>query len=90
VVTGGLWFRRGYESAHKDRLIAGLQSLQTTPAGQQALTIFQADRITKQPSTCLDSAQALLAAHRRLFGPTNSTAADTGKTAPNMTKEQTK
>jgi hypothetical protein len=39
-----------------------------TPVGRQILMLTQAERIEHHPVSCLDSALALLATHRRLCG----------------------
>ena len=65
-------FRADYASAFKEQLFAGIRDLHKTPAGQQVLTIFQAERIEEQPPSRLDSTLELLATHRRLCAETNN------------------
>ena len=51
--------------------MAAATTMHMTPNGQQMQTVFKVDRVEEHPSTCLDSARELLAAHRRLCGGTN-------------------
>ena len=65
-------FRADYQPVFKETLIAGVNDLKRTPAGQQVLTIFHSENIEEQPASCLDSALELIAAHTRLCGGTNT------------------
>ncbi len=66
VVPAIFAFRADYEPEYKDKLVKGLQELQTSPAGQQVLTIFQSDNIEIQPLSSLDTALELIATHKQL------------------------
>ena len=54
-------FRRDFAPPFFDRLISEMTKIQTTPAGQQVLTIFQCDRLEVFPLSALQGTLDLLA-----------------------------
>jgi len=72
MVPTSLWFRKGYTSPIRNRMLSEILSWHLTPTGKQSLTIFQTDNLEKQPITCLDSALALISEHQRLVGDTGA------------------
>lgn len=71
VVPTIFCFRKGYTSPLRNRVVGEIQRWGLSPAGKQSLMIFQVDSLEKQSISCLDSALALIAEHRRLLGETN-------------------
>ncbi len=67
IVPAMLAFRADYNPTFKDKLISGLNSLKTTPAGRQVLTLFQSEDIVEYPVSCLDTALELIATHKRIL-----------------------
>jgi ABC-type phosphate/phosphonate transport system substrate-binding protein len=65
LVPGGLFFRDEFSRSVRDKVFAELDKLHTTPAGQQALTVFQSGRLEVQPISILNSSFELLARHSR-------------------------
>ena len=59
-------FRADYNPIFRENLIAGVNDLKKTPAGQQVLTIFHSEDIKVHPASCLDTALELIATHERL------------------------
>jgi phosphonate transport system substrate-binding protein len=59
-------FRTDFRPSYRERLFQEMHRLSESPAGQQILTLLQAQRIDEQPFSCLDSSVALLAKYRRL------------------------
>lgn len=66
MVPAVLVFRADYQPSFREKLIAGLNGLNKTPAGRQVLTIFHGENIGEQPVRCLDSAVELIATHEQL------------------------
>lgn len=66
VVPAVFAFRADYNPSFKEKLIAGINTLKTTPAGRQVLTIFHSENIEVHPENCLDSALELIAAHAQI------------------------
>jgi ABC-type phosphate/phosphonate transport system substrate-binding protein len=54
-------FRADYNPSFKEKLIAGINALKTTPAGRQVLTIFHSEDIEVQAESHLDTALKLIA-----------------------------
>lgn len=59
-------FRRDYASPYRAQLLAAVGSVHETPAGQQTLMLFQAERLIACSEEQLGSARRLLEAHRAL------------------------
>jgi len=59
-------FRTDFHPSYRERLFQEMHLLSESPAGQQILTLLQAQRIDEQPFSCLESSLALLARHRQL------------------------
>ena len=55
-------FRPGYVSSEMDKFEAAMLTLHESPAGQQVLTMFQGDKLVKQPVSCLESSRQILEA----------------------------
>jgi len=92
MVTALFCFRAEYQSEFKEKIFAGLENLNKTPAGQQTLTIFQSDRTAAEPASCMDSALAILAARAQLIervGVTNAAAASPPAGAPQTARVAT-
>jgi phosphonate transport system substrate-binding protein len=60
-------FRASYSDPAKDRIIAEIENVHSTLAGQQVFTLFQCDGLVVRPVSALDSAMDLLATHARLL-----------------------
>lgn len=60
VIPSVFFFRPGYASYAKDELEASMLTLHESPAGQQVLTLFQADGMVKLPIACLEITRQLL------------------------------
>lgn len=61
-------FRKSYVDPAKDKMLAEMSRVHSSPGGQQVLTIFQSEALKVAPVSSLDSALALLNEHRRLVG----------------------
>lgn len=68
LVPAVFCFRGSYASPVKDRVVAALRELHSSPAGQQVLTIFRSERLEEHPASLLQSALDLVAEHRRVCG----------------------
>jgi phosphonate transport system substrate-binding protein len=66
VVPTVFVFRCDRVSPHRARMVNEMGRFPDSPAGQQILTLIQADRIIEQPLSCMTGAFDLLAAHQRL------------------------
>ncbi|HTZ21413.1 MAG TPA: PhnD/SsuA/transferrin family substrate-binding protein [Opitutaceae bacterium] len=66
LVSSVFVFRTDFHPSYRERLFQEMHRLSESPAGQQILTLLQAQRIDEQPFSGLDSSLALLARHRRL------------------------
>lgn len=66
VIPALFYFCPGHTSRTRECLEPAMLALHESPAGQQVLTVFQAERMLKQPASVLASTQALLEEHRRL------------------------
>lgn len=86
LVPGGFCFRRDYNSPFKDSVLAEFGKVHTTPAGQQTLTIFQADRLEVHPISILDRSLEVLALHGRLSTATNGAGSVDAGLAPGKDK----
>jgi phosphonate transport system substrate-binding protein len=60
--------RGDYDPPFKDKLLNALQNLHETPAGQQVLTVFLADRLEQRPASALQSAMDIIQRHRTQAG----------------------
>jgi ABC-type phosphate/phosphonate transport system substrate-binding protein len=60
--------RGDYDPPFKDQLLNALQNLHETPAGQQVLTVFLADRLEQRPASALQSAMDIIQRHRTQAG----------------------
>lgn len=61
-------FRADYSPSFRDRLIASLLDLHSSPAGQQVLMIFRGEMIQEHPVSILQPTLDFLEEHRRLAG----------------------
>ena len=59
-------FRTGFSASLKEKILREFSAVNMTPAGQQALTIFQVGQVAERPVSALDSALALLEEYTRL------------------------
>lgn len=66
LVPSGLAFRSDSASSFKDQMLREMERLRESPAGQQILTLIQAERVEEKPISCMDAAFALLSIHQRL------------------------
>lgn len=69
LVPTVFFFRADYRSPLREELEPAILGLQQTPAGQQVLTVFQTERMTKNPVSSLQSVSELLELHRQLVKP---------------------
>jgi phosphonate transport system substrate-binding protein len=72
VVPAGFFFRPGFSSGIKERMLEEFGNIHKTVAGQQALTIFQSGKLQVQPISVLNNALQILADHKRLSAGWNS------------------
>jgi len=72
-------FRSDYVSPFRELILSEMGRLSDTPAGQQILTLIQADRVEERPITCLASAYELLSTHQLLSSKLLSSAVMTEK-----------
>lgn len=75
LVPGLFFFHPHFQSSIRDALESAVMGLHETPAGLQVLTVFQANRMVKQPLSSLDTTRELLAERRRLRPPDPARAA---------------
>jgi hypothetical protein len=66
VVPSGFAFHSDSTSPFRDQMLIEMGRLSDSPAGQQILTLLQADRIEVKPISCMSGAFELLSAHQRL------------------------
>jgi hypothetical protein len=66
VVPNVFAFRSDYISPLREQILAEMGRLSETPAGQQILTLVQADRVEERPMACLSSAFELLSTYQSL------------------------
>ncbi len=66
VVPVAFLFRADYSDPAKAQIIAEIEDVHATIAGQQAFTLFQCDSLVVRSASALDSALELLSAHARL------------------------
>jgi ABC-type phosphate/phosphonate transport system substrate-binding protein len=76
-------FRTDFRPSYRERLFQEMHRLSESPAGQQILTLLQAQRIDEQPFSCLNSSLALLAKYRQLCAATTATPSTTPAPKPN-------
>jgi phosphonate transport system substrate-binding protein len=69
VVPSLFCFLHGHASRARELLEPAMLSLHESPAGQQVLTIFQAERMTRHPSASLQATRALLTEYDQLKRP---------------------
>ncbi|HEY3381209.1 MAG TPA: PhnD/SsuA/transferrin family substrate-binding protein [Vicinamibacterales bacterium] len=67
VVTGIACLVRHYDPKVQDRIEQAVLNLNVSPGGQQVMTLFQFDKLVRQPPTCLDSARSLLEEQSRQY-----------------------
>jgi hypothetical protein len=90
LVPNGFVFRTDYVSPYRTQMLIEMGRLSDSPAGQQILTLLQADRIEEKPLSCLASAFELLSTHQRPSSTTNSTRAVGATLSPRETKPEGK
>jgi hypothetical protein len=66
VVPSAFAFRSDYASPFRDQMLIEMGRLRDSPAGQQILTLLQADRVEEKPISCMAGAFELLSTHQRL------------------------
>lgn len=66
-VPSGLFFRKGYESPIKDRIISDLDEWLVSSSGKQLLTIFQLDNLAIENSSSLKSSLELLHKYEAIY-----------------------
>lgn len=86
VVPALFFFRSNYNKAIRKELETAIQDLHSTPAGQQVLTVFQGDRMLKQPLCIFDETQRLLREYDQLL---NSPSTPRGPEAENAVPKRT-
>ncbi len=77
VVPNLFFFRPGYAPSLTRKMEEAILTLHETPAGKQIMTVFQGEKLVREPLSCLDSARVLLAEQARL----RSAAQEKGKAA---------
>ena len=68
VVPGGFVFRSDAPQSIRDKTLASFEYVNSSPAYQQALTLFQTQQLKVFPTSILDKSFELLATHSRM-GP---------------------
>jgi phosphonate transport system substrate-binding protein len=86
VVPTVFVFRSDYISPFREKILVEMGRLTATPAGQQILTLIQADRVEEQPMSCLTGAFDLLATHQELISAASRGKAGGGNLLKNETK----
>lgn len=71
VVPAAFFFRGDFSTSLRDKVLVEFDKIHMSPAGQQALNIFQSDRLSVQPISVLNSAFELLEDHKRLRAATH-------------------
>jgi phosphonate transport system substrate-binding protein len=66
LVPSGFAFRSAATSPFRDAMLREMEKLSESPAGQQILTLIQADRVEERPFSCITGAFGLLSTHQRL------------------------
>ncbi|MCU0573590.1 MAG: phosphate/phosphite/phosphonate ABC transporter substrate-binding protein [Syntrophobacteraceae bacterium] len=89
MMPAGFFFRGDWSHPTKERVLAEFEKIHMTPAGQQALTVFQSGHLMVYPISVLNSAFELIETHRRLSaamrGPGDTEANPmSGKTAAQL------
>jgi ABC-type phosphate/phosphonate transport system substrate-binding protein len=84
LVPAAFFFRGDFSHSIRDKALAELEKIHTSPAGQQALTVYQSGRLEVHPISILNSAFELLDSHRRLIAAASGV--KTSETAP-LSKE---
>lgn len=87
VVPTVFVFRSDYISPFREKILAEMGRLSETPAGQQILTLIQADRVEEQPMSCLTGAFDLLSTHQNLISATERGKTGSGNLLKNETKQ---
>ncbi|MCC7374952.1 MAG: PhnD/SsuA/transferrin family substrate-binding protein [Verrucomicrobiales bacterium] len=64
--------RREFRPPYWERLVRGLRELNSTPAGQQVLMIFQSERVVEVDAAALEPSFSLIARHRQFSATENS------------------
>lgn len=65
VMPAGFFFRGDWSHPAKDKLFAEFEKIHLSPAGQQALTVFQSGHLRVHPIAIMKNAFELLENHRR-------------------------
>ena len=73
LVPAFTFIRPDYHGAPHDEIVAEVLKMHVTESGKQILTLFQTDRIERQPARVLESARALIETRQRLL-PASGTA----------------
>lgn len=71
LVPAAFFFRGDFSPSLRDRVLMEFDKMHTSPAGQQALNIYQSDRLSVEPISVLNSAFELLEDHKRLRAATH-------------------
>ncbi|HTI97497.1 MAG TPA: PhnD/SsuA/transferrin family substrate-binding protein [Dongiaceae bacterium] len=82
LLPSGGFFNAATPAAAVDRMIEQLKQVHTSPAGQQLLTVFQAERVEERPLTCMQGALDLLARHEELLKAYRTHANNASPAAP--------
>jgi hypothetical protein len=87
MVPFAFYFRSDYSDPVRDQIIAEIENVHLTTAGQQVLALFQCESLEVHPVSVLDSALELLATHARLSEAANHAAESTHTSIPLATGE---
>ncbi|MBU4317385.1 MAG: phosphate/phosphite/phosphonate ABC transporter substrate-binding protein [Proteobacteria bacterium] len=68
VVPMVFCFRNDFSLSFREKIMGEITTWHLSSPGRQILTLFQTDKIEKQPVSCLDSAFEILTAHKKLSG----------------------
>jgi hypothetical protein len=72
LVTGALFFRKGYPKAQQDEFIKEVTHVHNKTYGQQVLTVFQTERLEEHPKSLLNGTIMLMDTYRRLIENNNA------------------
>lgn len=72
-------------SPFKDRMLVEMKRLSDSPAGQQLLTLLQADSIEERPASCVDQSFGLISEYHRLANTKKDSQKMAGKPAERRT-----
>lgn len=71
IVPAGTFFRRGFDSESKRKIVETASYMETNPTGRQVLAIFQMERVNARGDAELATTRQLLADHARLTALSN-------------------